>query len=193
LQNDLRLFDVRDISERITVGNGNTMEATKIGSVRCNVEQVNRKTFQVLLQEGKFMTELWVNLFSVKKALKNGFKIVNEEIIIHISKGSTTLYFDRVLKKNNKFVSGVRINPISIKMAGNMINSKKYEVKFDINKLHKAIGRFGQEALQIAARAYDWKLFGKIETCEDCAVGKAKQKNTNKQWLQGSKNPGERL
>ena len=42
-------------------------------------------------------------------------------------------------------------------------------------------------------KCYDWKLLGKFKTCEDCAVGKAKQKNTNKEWLQGSKNPGERL
>jgi hypothetical protein len=49
------LFDVRYVSERITVGNGKTMEAKKIGSLRCNVEQVNRKTFQVLLQEAKFV------------------------------------------------------------------------------------------------------------------------------------------
>jgi hypothetical protein len=66
-------------------------------------------------------------------------------------------------------------------------------VKFDINKLHKAIGHCGEEALKITAKSYDWKLFGKLETCEDCAIGKAKQKNTNKEWLQGSKNPGERL
>jgi hypothetical protein len=39
--NDEGLFDVRDVCERITVGNGKTMEDTKIGSLRCNVEQVN--------------------------------------------------------------------------------------------------------------------------------------------------------
>jgi hypothetical protein len=36
-------------------------------------------------------------------------------------------------------------------------------------------------------------MLGKLETCEDCAVRKAEQKSTNKQLLQGSKNPGERL
>ena len=47
--------------------------------------------------------------------------------------------------------------------------------------------------MKITAKSYDWKLLGKFETFEDCADGKAKQKNTNKEWLQGSKNPGERL
>jgi hypothetical protein len=49
--NDLGLFDVRDISERIKVENGTTMEGTKTRSLRFNVEKVNGKTFQVLLQE----------------------------------------------------------------------------------------------------------------------------------------------
>jgi hypothetical protein len=52
------LFDVRDISEKITLGNRKNMEATKIGSLKCNLEQANGNIFQVLLQEVKFMTEL---------------------------------------------------------------------------------------------------------------------------------------
>jgi hypothetical protein len=134
-----------------------------------------------------------VNLFSINKALKNSFNIGNKDIIIHLSKGSTKLSFDRVLKTKNGFMSGVSLNPVSIETAGNVVDSKKYEVKFDINKLHKAIGNCGEKSSRITAKSYDWKLLGKLETCEDCTVGKTKQKNTNKQWLQGSKNPGERL
>jgi hypothetical protein len=95
------------------------MEATKIGSLSCNVEEVNGNTFQILLQEVKFVPELWVNLFSINKVLKNGCKIGNEDIIIHLSRGSTTLPFDRVLKTKNGFVSGVCLNPISIETEGN--------------------------------------------------------------------------
>jgi hypothetical protein len=51
------LFDVRDISKRIIGRNGKNIEATIIGSLRCNVEQVNGNNFQVLLQEVKFMPE----------------------------------------------------------------------------------------------------------------------------------------
>jgi hypothetical protein len=68
----------------------------------------------------------------------------------------------------------------SQRVAGNVINIKKYEVKFDKNKLHKAILQCGEDALRMTAKSYDWKLLGKLETCEDCTVGKEKQKNTNK-------------
>jgi hypothetical protein len=55
------LFDVRDVCERIKVGSGKTMEATKIGSLRCN-------TFQVLLQ--KVVAETWVNLLNLTRLSK---------------------------------------------------------------------------------------------------------------------------
>jgi hypothetical protein len=80
------------------VVNGKAMEATKVWSLRSNVEKLNFKTFRVMLQEVKFMPDLWVNLFSINKALKSGFKIWNEGIIINLSKGSTTLSFERILK-----------------------------------------------------------------------------------------------
>jgi hypothetical protein len=137
--------------------------------------------------------ELWVKLFSINKSLKNSFKIGNEHIIIHLSKDSTIFPFHKVLKTKNGFVSGLRLNPVTIETAGNVVNRKQYEVKFDWNKLHKAIGHCGKGASRITANSYDWKLLGKIETCEDCAVGKSKQKRINKQWLKSSKNSRERL
>jgi hypothetical protein len=56
----------------------------------------------------------------------------------------------------------VSLNPVSIKSAGNLVNSKKYEVKFDIDKLHKAIGHFEEEASKIISKSYDCKLLGKL-------------------------------
>jgi hypothetical protein len=85
--------------------------------------------------------------------LKNDFKIGNEHIITHLSKDSTTLYFERILKTKNGFLSGVCLNLVSIETTGNVVNRKKYEVKFDINKLHKAIGHIGEEALRKIAKS----------------------------------------
>jgi hypothetical protein len=114
-----------------------------------------------------------VNLCSINKALKNGFMIGNEYIIIHLRKGSTTFSFDRVLETKNGYLSGVRLNLISIKTAENVVNSKKYEVKFDMNNLCKANGHCGKEALRITAKSYDWKLLRKFENHEYCAESKA--------------------
>jgi hypothetical protein len=44
-------------------------------------------------------------------------------------------------------MSGMRLNTISINMAGNTVDRKIAEVKFDMNKIHKSIGNCGKEAL----------------------------------------------
>jgi hypothetical protein len=40
---------------------------------------------------------------------------------------------------------------------------------------------------------YGLKHSGNFETCKECAVAKAQQKNVNKNWLNSSDVPGERL
>ena len=47
--------------------------------------------------------------------------------------------------------------------------------------------------MRLTAKANGWDLTGKFNTCVECAIGKAKQKNINKNWTSGSKVPGERL
>jgi hypothetical protein len=40
---------------------------------------------------------------------------------------------------------------------------------------------------------YAFKSSGNFDTCEQCAIAKARQKNVNKSWLGSSNLPGERL
>jgi hypothetical protein len=81
------------------------------------------------------------------------------------------LTFDKVLKTKNGFVSEVCLHPIFIETAGNVVNSKKFEAKFDKYKLHKAIRYCGEDALQITAESYIHKLLEKLETCELINIG----------------------
>jgi hypothetical protein len=37
------------------------------------------------------------------------------------------------------------------------------------------------------------KLKGEIKVCEDCVVAKARLKNVNQDWMEGSQAPGERI
>jgi hypothetical protein len=134
-----------------------------------------------------------MNLFSISKLLKNGFKIGNDGIIVNLTKVSTTLSLNRILNTKNGCVSGAKLNPISIKSAGSVIDPEKSEMKVDINRIHKIVGHCGEEALVATANHCDWKLTGKIEVCEECVIAKARQKSTNKISIGGSKNLGERM
>jgi hypothetical protein len=64
---------------------------------------------------------------------------------------------------------------------------------YDINHLHKLFGHCGQEILNKTIKMYGFKSSGSFDTCEQCAIAKARQKNVNKQWLGSSNLPGERL
>jgi hypothetical protein len=77
-KSDKGLFNVKDINEKITVGNGESMKAIKVGSFKCYVIQPNGSSVNVTLKEVKYAPELWVNLFSISKALKNGFDLSNK-------------------------------------------------------------------------------------------------------------------
>jgi hypothetical protein len=90
-------------------------------------------------------------------------------------------------------VSGTKLNPISIKSAGSEIDPEKSEMKVDINRIHKIVGHVGEKALRATSHHYDWKLTGKLEVCEECAIVKARQKNINEISKGGGKNPGEKM
>jgi hypothetical protein len=60
----------------------------------------------------------------------------------------------------------------------------------DINHLHKLFGHCGQETLN---KMYGFKSSSNFDTCEQCAIAKARQENVNKNWLGSSNLAGERL
>jgi hypothetical protein len=94
----LRMFDLKSSNENISVGNGDFLTATKIGSLKCRVIHIDGSTLNIIIHDVKFVPNLWVNLFSNNKALKKGQMISNEKITISLSKGLTKVTFDRVLR-----------------------------------------------------------------------------------------------
>jgi hypothetical protein len=103
---DEGLFDQKTISETITVGNGSTMMAEKVGKLRSCVLQCGGRKLEITLENVKFVPELWINLFSINKALTNGFMIGNDGVLIKLTKGETKLVFDQRLNTKGDFVSG---------------------------------------------------------------------------------------
>jgi hypothetical protein len=92
------MFNILDIDEKVTVGNGEKMVATKVGSLRRRVIQVDGSTLDIVINDVKFLPELCADLFRVNKALKNGFKLSNQNENISLTKGSASITFDRIIK-----------------------------------------------------------------------------------------------
>jgi hypothetical protein len=74
---------------------------------------------------------------------------------------------------------------------GNASTSNKRS--YDINYLHRVLGNCGQEVLNNTIKMYGFKSCGDFDTCEQCAIAKARQKNVNKNWLGSKNSPGERV
>jgi hypothetical protein len=104
------------------------------------------------------------------------------------------LTFDRIINATDGCVTGVSMKPmISNNLNGFANASISNDRIYDINHLHKLFGHCGQEILNKTIKMYGFKSSGSFDTCEQCAIAKARQKNVNKQWLGSSNLPGECL
>jgi hypothetical protein len=132
------LFDYEFISKEITVGNGDTMIAEKIGKLRCYVEQDNGKKVPIVLEGVKYIPDLWINLFSICKALKDGSKIGNVDEIITLTKYDVILEFDTLITTKDGCVPGIKLTPIMNNIGASAMKLEKSEC-MDINNLHKSL------------------------------------------------------
>jgi hypothetical protein len=187
------LFDVKDINEKITVGNGESMKAIKVGSLKCHVIQFNGSFVNVTLKEVKYVPEWCVNLFSISKALKNGFDLSNKGLMISLKKGSVSFIFDRIIKTVNGSISGIKMtthDPPVVYIAKGSLTAIQ---ESDVNKFHEMIWHCGVDRLKKTANIHDLKLKGEFKVCEDCALAKVRQRNVNKEWKGESQVSGEKV
>ena len=57
------------------------------------------------LKNAAFVPELATNLFSITKAMENGFEVSSKGNIMRLSKGSKMVKFDRLQTTKNGFLS----------------------------------------------------------------------------------------
>jgi hypothetical protein len=184
---------VKDINEKITVGNGESMKSIKIGSLKCHVIKVNGFSVNVTLKEVKYVPELKVNLLSINKALKNGHNLSNKGLMISLNKGSVCVTFDRVIKTVNRSISGIKMTTYDPSVAYLAKGSLTALKENDVNKFHEMIGHCGVDSLKKTENIHGLKLKGEFKVCEDCALAKARQRNVNKDRKGGSHELGERV
>jgi hypothetical protein len=96
----------------------------------------NDEKLIVTLENVKFVPALWINLFSIEKALKNGFNLSNHGEIMELSKGNVTLTFDKAVRKKNGLVPGIKLLPVFSDFRTSVLETKKLET-IDVNILHK--------------------------------------------------------
>jgi hypothetical protein len=103
------MYNMSDIDEKITVGNGNSMAATKVGSLKHRVVQLDGYVLDTTINKVKYAPKLCANLFSIIKAIKNGFNPSNKDTSICLTKGSASMIFDRVINIMSGTISGIEM------------------------------------------------------------------------------------
>jgi hypothetical protein len=70
------------------------MKSTKIGNSKFEMTQFNGEKLTITLNDVKYVPSICVNSFSLNKALKKGFKISNDGVVISLNYKHVKLTFD---------------------------------------------------------------------------------------------------
>jgi hypothetical protein len=170
---DEGMYDIQDINDPVTVGNGKVLRATKVGKLRRTVHQMDGSTLDVVLPDYKFVPGLHANLFSITKALSSGWTIGNKGVKLTLSKAGHSIEFDRVFKTENGYLCGVELLPRSeqahptVDTAATTEHNGKSVKHWNINRLHKVLNHASEEVLRLTAKDYNWTIQGVFEKCPD--------------------------
>ena len=196
VNSDEGMFDCKDIEEPIVLCNGKKMIARKIGKVRMTALQVDGSTADVVLQGVKFVPGLDMNLFSVLRSLDQGWNISNDKTHMMLNKGKTTIKFDREYPTKNGRLVGINLVTRTRSNDGEfaMQATEGEPTKtWNINRMHQVYNHADEEKLRRTAKAYGWKITGKLEPCQECQESNIRQKAVAKFTSTKSNVPGERI
>ena len=190
---DVGMTDVREINSPVQIGNGKTLQATKIGRKHMTVLSKDGRMTEIVLEDYKYVPDLWVNLFAVTKCLRNGWNISNDGVTLYLRKGNMEVKFDKAIKTHKGLIIGVDMMARVPDVAN--VASAPFAVgnTIDVKVLHKALGHQSEDTTRRTAAFYGLKLTGKLDPCFDCAEGKSRQRDVKKETEDRSEIPGERL
>jgi Reverse transcriptase (RNA-dependent DNA polymerase) len=183
-----------DINVDVKMGNGSVAKATKKGTFRGTVKQLDGEEIQVCL-DVKYVPDLWCNLFSIGTALHKGWKLSNEGSKFILTKDGTKINFDRKTNAGDGHTMMVFIEPKSKNLpeetasAATNLNAKR----MNINDLHRLLGHPGDAKVKEMAKYMNIMLIGKLETCEFCKLSKAKRTKIPKINTNRTNVPGQRI
>ena len=187
---DEGMFNVRKVRSEVKLGNGEVLISDKIGDRRvCKMTDRGMEQ-SIVIKDYKHVPGLKVHLFSLTKAMKNGWCLGNKGMTFTLRKGAICIAFDDTIKTAHGFISGAQMVPVHTEELNVGLVRRG---AIDVNQLHRALGHPGEDLVRATAAHYGWKLRNKMEPCEDCMLAKSRQKDVSKKPSEKSEAVGERL
>jgi hypothetical protein len=110
------IYNVRLTETKITIGNGKHLLSHKIGDLRMSYA-VKGETYTLVVQNVKYVPQLYVNLLSIPTALNSRFNLTNDGCILILRKGPYQLKFDQLYQNGSSSVCGILMHPITSETA----------------------------------------------------------------------------
>ena len=188
---------------KIDTANGST-SVTYIGKYKGDVLCADRKIKKIVMKDAKVVPGLMKNLFSLSTVMRNDWDLLTETRnnvkVLKIKKGNVEYEFDRKVSKNANggYLMGMQIKPTKneeIKKSKNEEKTQKLKeieneekgnlslekgAKIEINNLHEKLGHPAEEMVKLKGNYMKLSIHGKMDNCENCAIGKMRQKNVKK-------------
>jgi hypothetical protein len=117
---DTGMYNCQQIHERICVGDGREVLATKQGSILVEVHQRNGTKTLTSIKYCKYVPELQTNLFSITRAISTGWKLGNTGVHITLEKDDIKIVFDRVDRTSYGFVITAIMVPVTVHHKNNL-------------------------------------------------------------------------
>jgi hypothetical protein len=157
----------------VKIGDNKTIKSHGKGTFHGYYINSEDKQVPITLQDVLLVPDLWVNLFSVTKAMENNkSKIIGENDIITVqARNSEQVHFNKVLPHGDGKILATEFYTTTA--CANPVLKTSY------NDLHHKLGHANKQTVQNTAKHYGIKLLTKDTdlVCADCAFAKIRVKN----------------
>ena len=170
------MVDLEEWKVEVKVGNSNKMMSALKGTFKGLLIQQDGSTMEISLRDVLYVPDLWVNLLSLTKAIQHpNVSISSKGALITLNAGDNQIIFDKEIINGSGRLLGVDIVPrITTEFAA---ITAPADLTKTYDYMHSVLGHPGEVRVKATATRLGYKLKGEVHTCENCAIGKSKQKN----------------
>jgi len=116
--------------------------------------------------------EVYVKLFRIMSAMKNGAKRISEGMQLKVKNRTTKLVFQKCLETKSSFVLGLKLKPKTSEFAGYAGKIKKLMQRNGMGNLDTY-----WMTLCVVCQVTIGTALKKLGNCKDCTMGKLQQEN----------------
>ena len=173
-------MNIRKVSatNSVTMGNKEVDQVTKVGDIRgtlCN--QYGQSLKETTLTDVACVPTGGLNLLSISRILKQGWKLVGDSKALKIKKGRNEVVFDLLVPTPKGMIFTVYID------RGNELANTATEgsQELTLSQAHERFGHCGEDSTRKIAKVLGVGLkSGTRAACVACTIGKAKQEKCAK-------------